>query len=137
MTPALWAELIGAVVTVSTALAAYLRANTAKGKADTAITALNSHVMTHVINRKMQTMSEISAENAPAMQDPAMANPVGQQGASLMGVQPVPVVTPEPAPEPPQEEAPPPANPVIIADPQNTDDTKIYSKDDLRKLLNL
>src|ERR1700733_5522012 len=98
MTPALWAELVGAIVTISGALAAYLKANTAQKSADNATQAVNAHVMTHVINRSLERANTMSVPDdtivptAPAMTSdaaelaPELTDPIGRQGASLMGL---------------------------------------------------
>lgn len=110
MTPALWSELIGASVSLILAVAAYVRSNTAKAKADTAITAMNQHVMTHVANRYIEKKGNIIMSTPETPQDTSVSNPVGLQGASLMGVQsaapppeavaPVPEPVTEPTPQP-------------------------------------
>ena len=113
MTPALWTELISALVTVSVALAAYLRANTANKTANYAQTssritsnALVSHYRNeHPLTVKgMNTVSETPVEvTQPAMSAPELTDPIGLQGPTLMGfasqVAP-PVEAPAPAPEP-------------------------------------
>src|ERR1700733_3028903 len=112
MTPALWTELISALVTVSVALAAYLRANTANKTANYAQTssritsnALVSHYRNeHPLTVKgMNTVSETPVEvTQPAMSAPELTDPIGLQGPSLMGFasQVAPVEAPAPAPEP-------------------------------------
>src|ERR1700722_1360495 len=134
MTPALWAELVGAIVTISGALAAYLKANTAQKSADNATQAVNAHVMTHVINRSLERANTMSVPDdtivptAPAMTSPGdpapeLTDPIGRQGASLMGLSGQPPQTdplePENAPEP---TAPPVPDPVVLN--PNTVDTE-------------
>ena len=124
MTPALWTELISALVTVSVALAAYLRANTANKTANYAQTssritsnALVSHYRNeHPLTVKgMNTVSETPVEvTQPAMSAPELTDPIGLQGSTLMGyASQAPVEAPAPAPEP--EAVAVPEVPVVTA----------------------
>jgi hypothetical protein len=126
MTPALWTELISATVTLFVAGAAYLRANTAHNSANTAITALKAHsAVAHNVpqlwNRTEINQGVAVSEINPAMTEqsaPELTDPVGLQGASLMGFsgQTIPA-EPETVPETLPEAAPTPV-PVAESVPQ-------------------
>jgi hypothetical protein len=109
MTPTEYIALFTSIPAIIAAITSLIVAIKSKNTSNTAITALNQHVMTHVVNKRLDTINRevniVTTPDKPAMTEdvaPELTNPIGLQGSTLMGVvsaaPPVDAVPPVPEP---------------------------------------